>query len=360
MDEPINIRTDEIYKGLFVQAVEKYPGIILFLGGEAVKYCNLFALRQFGISPEECEGKTLGELFKCANCAPKGMRCGGSDKCGECGKNSLFLSGLKDPVNRRDWKLSIIRDGKEEARMLRIWAEPAGGPGKDMVICYIQDVSDEKMREILENTFFHDILNEASILKGYTDNMNDGLLKCDAGSMGKVLNFAEGIIDTIQTQRDLLIAERGFYRPMARKFDVKEFFTEITEVMASSRSGAKRNIVFSCEGAGEPVINADKGLLKRIVINLVKNALEATDVKTIVKVEFRSENGKNVLSVNNPGAMPREIANQMFLKGFSTKGKGRGLGTYSAKFFTERFLNGEVSFRSDEGEGTTFFVKFPG
>jgi signal transduction histidine kinase len=49
----------------------------------------------------------------------------------------------------------------------------------------------------------------------------------------------------------------------------------------------------------------------------------------------------------------------MFQRSFSTKGAGRGLGSYSVKLLSERYLNGKVSFTSSEDEGTTFIARYP-
>jgi signal transduction histidine kinase len=48
----------------------------------------------------------------------------------------------------------------------------------------------------------------------------------------------------------------------------------------------------------------------------------------------------------------------VFQRSFSTKGTGRGLGTYSIKLLTERYLGGRVWFESAEGHGTTFHAEF--
>jgi len=42
---------------------------------------------------------------------------------------------------------------------------------------------------------------------------------------------------------------------------------------------------------------------------------------------------------------------QVFNRSFSIKGGDRGLGTYSIKLLSERYLNGEVGFTSEEGTG---------
>ena len=63
--------------------------------------------------------------------------------------------------------------------------------------------------------------------------------------------------------------------------------------------------------------------------------------------------------VHNLAVMPRSTQLQMFQRSFSTKGNDRGLGTYSIRLLTERYLKGEVSFTSDEAKGTTFILRLP-
>jgi len=65
------------------------------------------------------------------------------------------------------------------------------------------------------------------------------------------------------------------------------------------------------------------------------------------------------LWVRNPTVMPRDVQLQVFQRSFTTKGSGRGLGTYSMKLLADRFLNGKVSFTSVAGIGTEFRITIP-
>lgn len=65
-------------------------------------------------------------------------------------------------------------------------------------------------------------------------------------------------------------------------------------------------------------------------------------------------------SVHNPGPIPEEVQAQLFQRSFSTKeGRGRGIGLYSVKLLTERYLGGSVNFHSSPEAGTTFTVTLP-
>jgi sensor histidine kinase regulating citrate/malate metabolism len=54
--------------------------------------------------------------------------------------------------------------------------------------------------------------------------------------------------------------------------------------------------------------------------------------------------------------MDKAVQLQIFKRSFSTKGKGRGLGTYSIKLLTENYLDGNAGFESREDIGTIFRV----
>ena len=63
--------------------------------------------------------------------------------------------------------------------------------------------------------------------------------------------------------------------------------------------------------------------------------------------------------VNNPAVMPRDVQLQVFNRSFSTKGSGRGIGTYSMRLLVSRYLGGSVDFDSSEDRGTIFRVRLP-
>jgi len=101
---------------------------------------------------------------------------------------------------------------------------------------------------------------------------------------------------------------------------------------------------------------ADPTLLRRVIGNLLKNAIEASGPLQAVTLGSRALEGGVELFVHNKRAMPPAVQAQVFQRSFSTKGEGRGLGTHSARLLTERYLQGKIRFVSDERRGTTFAV----
>ena len=99
----------------------------------------------------------------------------------------------------------------------------------------------------------------------------------------------------------------------------------------------------------------DQSLVLRILGNMVVNALEAANARQTVTLDCRLKGKEVVFSVSNPGTIPDEVRREIFRRTYSTKGRGRGLGTYSMRLLTS-FLQGEVSFVCREGN-TTFFLR---
>ena len=97
----------------------------------------------------------------------------------------------------------------------------------------------------------------------------------------------------------------------------------------------------------------------RILGNLTKNDLEATPEGGVITLWCRQEGRGLSISVHNEGVMPEPSQLQVFQRSFSTKGEGRGLGTYGSRLLAERYLQGEVSFSSTKAAGTTFTVSLP-
>ena len=106
-------------------------------------------------------------------------------------------------------------------------------------------------------------------------------------------------------------------------------------------------------------ITGDSAYLKRIIGNLVTNAVQAMPNGGKLKIHAYKEGEDAVITVEDTGAgIPEESRSKLFTPLFTTKSKGQGFGLAVVKRMTEA-LNGSVSFESQVGEGTTFIVRLP-
>jgi PAS domain S-box-containing protein len=104
---------------------------------------------------------------------------------------------------------------------------------------------------------------------------------------------------------------------------------------------------------------ADPELVKRILTNLVNNAVQAMPKGGKLEIQAQKEDGEVVLTVQDSGVgVSPEHKDKLFTPLFTTKSKGQGFGLAVVKRMTEA-LRGTVTFESEEGKGTKFIVRLP-
>ena len=138
-------------------------------------------------------------------------------------------------------------------------------------------------------------------------------------------------------------------------FQSSEILREITKLYSNFELTKNHQIVITPTST-DIMLSTDHVLLKRVIGNMIKNALEACRPGDTVTLGCEARGKFIQFWVHNPGFIPRDVQLQIFQRSFSTKGLGRGLGTYSIKLLTERYLKGSVAFTTSpeaEIEGFT-------
>lgn len=111
----------------------------------------------------------------------------------------------------------------------------------------------------------------------------------------------------------------------------------------------------------EAWVNGDVTLLNRIFSNLILNALQAArfDDPIQVRVRLLPEDGYYRIEVEDNGTgIDDAVKDKIFLPHFSTRRSGSGLGLAIARQGIEQ-MGGSISFVSQRGQGTTFFIRLP-
>ncbi len=107
-----------------------------------------------------------------------------------------------------------------------------------------------------------------------------------------------------------------------------------------------------------PDINYDEKELRQLVLNLTRNAIEATPVGGTVTISTSFEGGRVVLALHDNGrGIPKHIIKKIGTPFLTTKTNGTGLGLSVCYRIVERH-HAKIEVKSSR-EGTTFFIKFP-
>jgi signal transduction histidine kinase len=298
-----------------------------------------------------------GEILGCPHAMENGLGCGTTRSCRTCGATNAILAAQMGQVATRE--CSILPLHKLDALDLRITATPLDMGDERFVIFAIQDIAHEKRVELLHRTFFHDILNSAGGVQGLS------YLVDDAEDMGEVheyapllVNQAEQMVTAIEAQRDMLAAERGDLVVSDQPVGSLTMIQAAMDLYGSHEVAEGKTIARD-PGSARLILATSKSLLQRTLGNMLKNALEASAVGDTVTIGCEDGSGTARFWVQNPTVMPESVRLQVFNRSFSTKGTGRGIGTYSMKLLGEKYLGGKVGFSSAEGQGTRFWIELP-
>jgi signal transduction histidine kinase len=334
------------------------PDILVFLNEQRqIVLANDAAFTFLGIEPTlEVLGNRPGEAFGCAHAAETEAGCGTTEFCQTCGAVQAILAAQRGDSDVKECRMAI--KDSWDALDLRVSTAPFDYEGERFTICALQDISHEKRRQALERTFFHDVLNTVGGLRGFVELLLESEPE-EVPEVAKTVSRISGqLIEEIETQRSLLAAETNELSANLEELKTKEILEELAVVYRRHEVAKEKSITIAAESESL-AFRSDYTLLLRVLGNMLKNALEATPAQENVTLGARRDADQVEFWVNNPAFMPRDVQLQVFKRSFSTKGAGRGIGTYSMRLLASRYLRGTVDFSSSEAKGTTFRLRLP-
>jgi len=340
--------------------LESIDGFVLILNEQRqVLAANPETLAALKVRDTDCLlGVRPGEAFGCKFSALTPNGCGTSKFCTTCGAViSIVASQFTNLPSQNECLMTVERNGLLEAHEFHVKASPLDIEGHRLTVFVIHDISAGKRRDFLENIFIHDIKNILTGLQGWSEVLVRR--PRDAATIAeKIVSISSHLTTEVNNQSILLQAERGELQVALEPVEPTSILNDVALSFSSHPLNAARLLFV-------PPVESDciatcPPLLTRVLINMVKNALEATDPPDKVTIRFESHAGQPRFLVSNPGVIPEDIALQIFKRSFSTKqSAGRGLGTYSMKLFGEQYLKGHVDFISNEHDGTIFYITLP-
>jgi signal transduction histidine kinase len=303
-------------------------------------------------------GLRPGEILHCIHAFEDLGGCGTTEFCSQCGAVKAILAAQRG--SRAVEECRIVREvgNGVEALDLRVCATPFVFNGEPFTIFTADNISHEKRRQVLERIFFHDVLNTVGALRGAAE-LIPSMDASGAQELTEMMHcLSQRLIEEISMQKDLAAAESGELETHPTPIDSLTFLRHVVQTYSSHEVAKERHIRVDPDAADVEFVS-DLTLLSRVIGNMVKNALEASQPEQVVTLGCKVVGEEIRFWVHNPGFIPRPAQLQLFQRSFSTKGRGRGVGTYSMRLLSERYLRGAVSFASDPEAGTTFVARYP-
>ncbi len=305
-------------------------------------------------------GPRLGEVYGCANAKTSSKGCGTASECAYCGALHVILSSLEQGQTISGECLMRTRTAAGNgAGEFNITATPIDIGNKRFVVAALNDISDKKRHALLERIFVHDLKNALTGLIGWSDILAQTPDENTTATASRIAALARNIGEEIETHRLLTAAESGNLAATFQDVALEEVLLPLKALFGRHELAYAKQVLMP-EPIPDRILHTDPAVLRRVLVNMITNALEATPTNGTIRVGFQALEGSIVFSVWNEGLIPSEIAAHIFKRSFSTKAAaGRGLGTYSMKIFGEDVLGGVVSFASDAEKGTTFQIVLP-
>lgn len=192
----------------------------------------------------------------------------------------------------------------------------------------------------------HEFMNKLHVILGLIElDLNDEVVQyvrtITGTQKGDVEKFSHQLVNPVLT--GLIMGQKS----RARELDIEFILTQDSSLPTELSQDIVNKIIL-------------------ILGNLVTNAMEylatlqkdVNEDKLIVVTLYESNREIIIIVENSGSAIPEKIQENLFKRGFSTKGKDRGIGLHIMKQ-TVQELCGEIYVDSKEGQGTIFTVKFP-
>jgi two-component system, NtrC family, nitrogen regulation sensor histidine kinase NtrY len=276
----------------------------------------------------------------------------------EPGKSTLYKSG-------NEFLITI------QATELRI-------RGNDVKLLTLQNIQTELQKQELEawqnltRVLRHEIMNSITPISSLTSTLREildyDLIKKD-GVYELKTEGAEDLkegLSTIENRSRGLIKFIDAYReytslppPHIKTIRLKDLIEKVSQLMRTELK--KTSIIFTSSCESEYLtIQADEEMIEQVLINLVKNAIEALSNQPDGRIEL---NGKYtdytvIIEVidNGPGII-KEAMNKVFIPFFTTKKTGSGIGLSLSRQIMQMH-NGNLSVKSEPHVQTVFTLKF--
>ncbi|MEO9572351.1 MAG: ATP-binding protein [Polaribacter sp.] len=203
----------------------------------------------------------------------------------------------------------------------------------------------------------HEIKNPLTPMRLTVQSFERRFNPLDDKAKEKLTEFSQTLIQQIDVMSSIASAFSDFAKMPTQK---KEQIEIISVVKFALDIFNERYIKYYPQ---EKELHAylDKTQLIRVVTNLVKNAIQATDKEENPLIEIKVFNeGDNIkISVSDNGkGIANDVKDLIFEPKFTTKTSGMGLGLAMIKNIIEAY-EGAISFTSTEGVGTVFTVVLP-
>ena len=248
----------------------------------------------------------------------------------------------------------------------------------ELLLLSVQDIRNELDEKELDSwmklirVLMHEIMNSIAPITSLSESLSklftvDGKLvlreqidektiSTTARGLGVIGEQGNGLIQFVESYRKLTRVPK----PDQKIFKVEELVNRM-KVLYSSLENSDRVKLAVVVDPPELELFADENLISQVLLNLLKNALEALNGRTDGLIRIMVKVGKNnrpeITVADNGSGIPDEIMEQVFVPFFTTRENGSGIGLSLSRQIM-RVHGGSLQVRSVPGKETVFSMIF--
>ena len=209
---------------------------------------------------------------------------------------------------------------------------------KDLVKEYDSSIDDPEVNSQDHHDIAKDMNEWIVKIKDYTEYMSD-------------------VITAVKGQAVALSAEKNV------NFTVEELIKRVTILMRHELKNALIDLNINLNVPNDLIINGDINSLVQVINNMISNAIQAYNGKTneCIDLNINTDSNTLIITIKDYGSgMSEQVKNKLFKEMITTKGKnGTGLGLFMSYSNIRAHFNGNITFESEEGKGTSFHIILP-
>ena len=197
----------------------------------------------------------------------------------------------------------------------------------------------------------HEIKNPLAVVKGYLSMIN-------IENKEKAIKYLDIISSEVERSINLLNDFMQFSKIEINKemFELDFLLDEVKNILISLTNSKKIKLRFKTEK--DIIINADYNRIKQVLINVIKNSIEASKDYSNIDITCFINKHLNIIIRDYGSGIDNETFNKLFTPFNTTKEKGTGLGVCLSKEIIEAH-NGKITYNSILGKGTTVKIVLP-
>ncbi|MBP1949226.1 ATP-binding protein [Virgibacillus litoralis] len=198
----------------------------------------------------------------------------------------------------------------------------------------------------------HEVRNPLTSLKGFLQLLQAGVNRKE--------EYYKIMIDEIEKMETITSELLFISKPLTDNKQIEKVQEMVVDVITLLQPQAKlKNIEILFEQTGSQTVYCDRSQIKQVLINIVKNAIEAMEEPGNIQLNVLTSEDNILLDVIDGGpGIPEEIIHKLREPFFTTKQSGTGLGLMITTQILERH-DGKLEILQNENKGSTFRIILP-